>query len=120
MMAMVVAFVVVAAGTAFMFIRPPKPTRIALDGPARPSLDPAKGVADPTKLQELHFRPQVEHTGESTSLPKLEGTAAPAFTLPDTAGNQVSLASLTQDKPLLIFFVEKEQHHHQYHNTQLG
>jgi len=74
------------------------------------ALDPKLGIADPSAVGALDMRKQKEHpvTAEMTqAADSLSAAKAPDFDLVDTNGAHHTLASLTQDKPLLIFFVEK-------------
>lgn len=74
-------------------------------------LDPNLGVVDSAELKRLPLREQENHpatTEMKATATALVGKPAPAFDLLGIRGTRHSLASLTADKPLLIFFVEKE------------
>ncbi len=89
--------------TAFTFIRPPRPLK--------PALDPSLGVAKGESLSSLTLREQEDHPvtpDMEAAAVSLEAQQAPSFSLKDTEGKVHTLASLTDGKPLLIFFVEKE------------
>jgi len=89
--------------TAFTFIRPPRA--------AHPALDPALGLAAGESLSSLTLREQEDHPvtpDMEAAAVSLEAQQAPDFSLKDTDGKVHTLASLTDGKPLLIFFVEKE------------
>ncbi len=76
-----------------------------------PALDPNLGIADPEAAASLALRPQEDHPVSpdmEAAAESLGSSAAPDFQLTDTEGKTHTLASLTKDKPLLIFFVEKE------------
>lgn len=78
---------------------------------SRPALDPSLGIADPEAAQSLALREQEDHPVSpdmEAAAASLGSSAAPDFELTDTDGKTHTLASLTNDKPLLIFFVEKE------------
>lgn len=74
-------------------------------------LDPSLGVEDKSAFSQLQMRQQKDHpvteqmTKEAT---ELSAKQAPYFELTATSGLKYNLTSLTETKPLLIFFVEKE------------
>jgi len=79
------------------------------DASPRPLLDSARAQVTDVTLRELGMRKQQDHvvTGESAKqVSSLLGTDAPGFTLADIEGKTLTLA--TQDRPVLLFFVEQE------------
>lgn len=88
--------------TAALFIKNP--------GAEKPRLDPSLGVADSDSAQQLELRNQENHpvTPEMTAAARrLDAQAAPDFTLQDIEGKEYRLPELVGNKPLLIFFIEK-------------
>lgn len=82
------------------------PTTIPIGSP----LDPNLGVENSAAIENLNLRPQGDHpvTPEMQAAAKELGEApAPDFDLPGNDGKRHTLGSLTDGKPLLIFFVEK-------------
>ncbi len=74
-------------------------------------LDPNLGVADPSALQGLTIKKQEDHpvTDDMTrAAASLDAEKAPDFDLPSVDGPSYTLAQLTDNRPLLIFFIEKE------------
>ena len=73
-------------------------------------------VKDPAALKKdslgmIRFRDRVEHplTPDLIGAAELQAqTAAPAFRTTDLTGKMLSLASLTEKKPLVLFFIERE------------
>jgi peroxiredoxin len=97
---------VALAGTAILFLLPQE-GRIKQGSP----LDPNLGVTEPRLVSSLHLREQANHPVTKEMKETADGMVsgkAPNFSLPGTDGQVHTLASLTKDKPLLIFFVEKE------------
>lgn len=85
----------------------PNSTTIPVGSP----LDPNLGVEDPSALQGLTIKKQEDHpvTPEmSAAAASLDAEKAPDFNLPSVDGPNYTLAQLTDGKPLLIFFIEKE------------
>jgi peroxiredoxin len=79
--------------------------------PVGSPLDPNLGVADPSALEGLTIKKQEDHpvTPEmSKAADSLDAEKAPDFDLPSVDGPNYTLAQLTDGKPLLIFFIEKE------------
>lgn len=96
-----------ALGIGASFLIPPKDQRIYVGSP----LDPNLGVADPSAVKDLPIHKQEDHpvTGEMTAAAdSLEAIKAPDFDLPSVEGPSYSLKQLTDGRPLLIFFIEKE------------
>lgn len=74
-------------------------------------LDPNLGVADPSAVKDLPIHKQEDHPVTSEmkeAAASLDAIKAPDFDLPSVEGPSYSLAALTEKKPLLIFFIEKE------------
>lgn len=75
------------------------------------NLDPNFGITDQHAASDLFLRPQEDHPVTPKMLDaakELAARKAPSFNLIDTNGKGHTLESLTDGKPLLIFFVEKE------------
>lgn len=73
-------------------------------------LDPNLGVENAAAIKDLNLRQQGDHpvTPEmQAAATELSEGQAPPFDLLGTDGKRHTLASLTNGKPLLIFFVEK-------------
>lgn len=74
-------------------------------------LDPSLGIADPQAAQTLVMRQQKDHpvTPEmSKAAASLGASAAPDFRLTSLEGEEETLQGLSQSRPLLIFFIEKQ------------
>lgn len=74
------------------------------------ALDPAPAIQDRAAADQLHLREQVDHPVSdevSADAIELRGKAAPDFRLRTASGSEASLSDY-RDKPLLIFFVEKQ------------
>lgn len=74
-------------------------------------LDPALGISDTAAARQLGLRQQVDHPvneNQQKAADSLGQLQAPDFSLKGTDGKTYSLSDLNRDKPLLIFFVEKE------------
>lgn len=75
----------------------------------RPLLDPGRANVSTSTLEEMGMRKQQDHVVEGSSVQQvteLVGTQAPVFSLPDVTGKEFTLA--VQQKPVLLFFVERE------------
>ena len=86
------------------FFWPHQPT------PPKLALDPALVNANAATLAKLNMRKQVDHPVSKEQQKTADGLAskdAPSFELPGVDGKTYTLAQLTEKKPLLIFFVEK-------------
>jgi peroxiredoxin len=85
---------------------------IALSKKENPGpLDPRLGIADSAATRQLGLRQQVDHPvneSQQKAANSLDSEKAPFFSLKGTDGRTYTLAELNRDKPLLIFFVEKE------------
>ncbi len=76
----------------------------------RPSLDPALVQSNQAALAQLNLRKQEEHpvtAEQQAAADEIHDKIAPDFTLPGEDGSSYSLGSLTKEKALMIFFVEK-------------
>lgn len=74
-----------------------------------PALDPEKANVSQAALDDLGMRRQQDHLVQGEAAQQVDGLVgkqAPAFTLPDIAGQNYTLDS--QSKPVLLFFVERE------------
>lgn len=74
-------------------------------------LDPNLGVADPAAAAQLPIHTQKDHPvtkDMSAAADSLGALRAPGFNLPSVEGPSYSLKQLTDGRPLLIFFIEKE------------
>ncbi|MBN8690656.1 MAG: redoxin domain-containing protein [Armatimonadetes bacterium] len=97
-----IAFAIAASATAVL---------LALPHDAKKKLDPSYAGFSSDSAKQLQMRPQVDHpvTPEMSKVASdLSQKKAPAFNLKGTDGKEYSLTELTKDKPLLIFFVERE------------
>ncbi len=103
-----VSLIVVAGATFGLFLMPKgKPLTIDIGSP----LDPNLGVQDADAANRLQLRKQVDHpvTTEMIDVAATFSTKkAPNAELQDEKGNRVSLKSLTEGKPALLFFIEKQ------------
>jgi hypothetical protein len=85
---------------------------IALSKKENPGpLDPRLGIADSAATRQLGLRQQVDHPvneSQQKAANSLDSEKAPFFSLKGTDGRTHTLAELNREKPLLIFFVEKE------------
>lgn len=96
-----------AIGISISFFIPVQDKRIYVGSP----LDPNLGVADPSAVADLSIHRQEDHPvtqDMSAAADSLELMKAPDFNLPSVDGPSYSLKQLTDGKPLLIFFIEKE------------
>jgi len=84
---------------------------LVLPHDAKKRLDPSYAGFSNESAKQLQMRPQVDHpvTQEMSKVANsLSKTKAPDFSLLGTDGKEYNLTALTKDKPLLIFFVERE------------
>lgn len=78
--------------------------------PAKPALDPELLHANRKAVTQLNLRKQEDHPvtrEQQLAADSLALQLAPDFDLPGIDGRDYSLKELTKDRPLLIFFIEK-------------